>query len=252
MSTAILTTESPNSMFSKWTNTIKQLLFKKKDLKHYADCIIRNQDGDILLLQRSYQDDFEPGKWCLPGGKIEPGEVPEYAAARELLEETNLQTPLSLIQGVERTDSVTIYFEGWVHTNDFTILDNDEHYRCAWVKVEDIAKYDLLLDLKDILMNKIGIPIYSTKLMQLDIADANDLFKRNELVEKSFDADQMSVKDYFECKTIIKSHLHDLMKAAEEQEVTHPSGKDYKALIKRLDERQDPDGIRNDKSQEDE
>lgn len=198
---------------------LKQLLFKKKGLVHYADCIIRNEEGEILLLQRSYNDDFEPGKWCLPGGKIEPGEVPEYAAARELLEETNLQTPLSLVQAVERPDSISIYFEGYVHTNEFTILDNDEHYRCAWVKVQDIAGYDLLLDLKDVLMNKIGIPIYSTKLMQLDIVDVNDLFKRNELVEKSFNSDQMNTEDYFKCKDIIKSHLDEIILAADNQQV---------------------------------
>lgn len=247
MSKAILPQgEQPMSTFDKFANTIKQLLFKKKGLTHYADCIVRNENGEILLLQRSYQDDFQPGKWCLPGGKIEAGEVPEYAAARELLEETNLQTPLSLIQAVERPDSVSIYFEGYVHTSDFTILDNDEHYRCAWVKVEDIASYDLILDLKDILMNKIGIPIYSTKLMQLDIVDANDLFKRNELVEKSFDADQMNTQQYFECKNIIKSHLDEIIKAAADQQVSHPSGKDYKKLLERVKQRRDPEGIEED------
>ncbi|CAG8678993.1 1241_t:CDS:2, partial [Ambispora gerdemannii] len=29
-------------------------------------------------------------KWCLPEGKIEPGETPETAAKREVYEETNL------------------------------------------------------------------------------------------------------------------------------------------------------------------
>lgn len=204
-------------MFNSFLNTIKQVLHLKKGIQHYADCIIRNEKGEILLLQRSGNDDFQPNKWCLPGGKIERGEVPEYAAARELLEETNLQTPLQFIQAVERTDSVSCYFEGYVLSSDYTILDNEEHFRCQWVAVEDIASYDLILDLKDILMNKIGIPIYSTKLMQLEILDANDLFKRNELVEKSFDADQMTTKDYFECKNIIKSHLDMIVEAAQEQ-----------------------------------
>jgi 8-oxo-dGTP pyrophosphatase MutT (NUDIX family) len=47
---------------------------KQAGKKNYADCIVRNEHGEILLLQRSYQDDFMPGKWCLPGGKIEQDE----------------------------------------------------------------------------------------------------------------------------------------------------------------------------------
>lgn len=199
-------------MFKRAKDIIKQTLHLKKDLQHYADCIIRNENGDLLLLRRSYQDDFEGGKWCLPGGKIEAGEVPEYAAARELFEETGLQTELEFIQAVERKDSISLYFQGYIHSSEFfPILDNEEHYAVEWVPINRIAKYDLLLDLKDILMNKIKLPIYSTKLMQLDIYDANDLFKRIEYVEKSFDNEEMSVEEYFHCKETIQRHLNKII-----------------------------------------
>lgn len=204
-------------MFDKIKNTLIQLLSKKKGLQHYADCIIRNEKGEVLLLQRSYNDDFEPGKWCLPGGKIEPGEAPEYGAARELLEETHLQTVLNFLQVVERPDSVTCYFEGFVHSQTYTILDNEEHFKIEWVPVDKIAQYDLLLDLKNILVDKIGLPIYSTKLMELQIFDANDLFKRNELVEKSFDNEEMTTADYFSCKKIINNHLSQIVKVGFEK-----------------------------------
>lgn len=230
-------------MFKETLDKIAQLLHLKKGIQHYADCIIRNEKGQILLLQRSSNDTFEPSKWCLPGGKIEKGEVPEYAAARELLEETHLQAPLTFIQGIERPGSITLYFEGYVTSADILILDNEEHFRLQWVEVQQIAQYDLILDLKDILMNKIGLPIYSTKLMQLEVQDANDLFKRNELVEKSFDQDQMSVLHYFQCKDIIELHLDEIVKAAQEQGIVHSSSKDYSKLIEKLKQRRDPEEI---------
>ncbi len=54
-----------------------------------AAAIIR-RDGYILLVQRP--DDAEMGGlWEFPGGKIEPGETPEAALARELGEELGIQ-----------------------------------------------------------------------------------------------------------------------------------------------------------------
>ena len=43
--------------------------------------------SDVLVGRRR---DGDP-PWTFPGGKIEPGEVPENAAVRETLEETGLQ-----------------------------------------------------------------------------------------------------------------------------------------------------------------
>jgi 8-oxo-dGTP pyrophosphatase MutT (NUDIX family) len=54
--------------------------------KQSAVCLVRNGDGRVLCVwNRRY------GFWTLPGGKVEAGETPEAAAARELLEETNLK-----------------------------------------------------------------------------------------------------------------------------------------------------------------
>jgi 8-oxo-dGTP pyrophosphatase MutT (NUDIX family) len=41
------------------------------------------QGKKIFLIQRS-----DDGTWCPPGGKLEPGELAEAAARREVLEET--------------------------------------------------------------------------------------------------------------------------------------------------------------------
>ena len=59
--------------------------------------LICPQNDSILLVKRA----AGPGKglWGLPGGFIEKGESPETGAARELLEETNLQGSVKQILG---------------------------------------------------------------------------------------------------------------------------------------------------------
>ncbi|MFJ2362496.1 NUDIX hydrolase [Pseudomonas sp. NPDC087697] len=46
--------------------------------------VICADNGQILFVRK------EKSKWTLPGGKVEPGETPAAAAARELREETGL------------------------------------------------------------------------------------------------------------------------------------------------------------------
>lgn len=51
-----------------------------------AVVIVSRDDGRVLALTRG--GDF--ADWHLPGGKVEPGEAPVEAAARELMEETGV------------------------------------------------------------------------------------------------------------------------------------------------------------------
>lgn len=48
------------------------------------------QDGRILLVPH-YDTDAGPIQWCVPGGRLEPGESLEHAAKREFEEETGLR-----------------------------------------------------------------------------------------------------------------------------------------------------------------
>lgn len=58
---------------------------RTKDLIGIASVAVFDRDGRILMGKRS-----DTGKWTMPGGHLEPGEVPELGAMREMMEEAGL------------------------------------------------------------------------------------------------------------------------------------------------------------------
>ena len=55
-----------------------------------AICLVE-RDGKILITRRVDSEPLWDKKWEFPGGKIDFGETPEQAVAREVLEETRLE-----------------------------------------------------------------------------------------------------------------------------------------------------------------
>jgi ADP-ribose pyrophosphatase YjhB (NUDIX family) len=53
-----------------------------------AGAVIRDEVGRLLLIKRGHAPAL--GTWTLPGGRLEAGEMPAEAAAREVHEETSL------------------------------------------------------------------------------------------------------------------------------------------------------------------
>lgn len=59
--------------------------------------LVRDAAGRLLLIQRGH--DPHRGRWTLPGGRIEPGEAPEEAVVREVIEETGLDVRVGAVVG---------------------------------------------------------------------------------------------------------------------------------------------------------
>ena len=99
-------------------------------------------DDKILLMRR------KDGFWGLPGGKIEPGETAEEAAAREAEEETG-RRPLELRQWTRRIKD-GVDFTTFLSRIDETFEPryNDEHDAHEWAPV---------LDYVDTSMQKLGL-----------------------------------------------------------------------------------------------
>jgi 8-oxo-dGTP pyrophosphatase MutT (NUDIX family) len=103
--------------------------------------VYAERDGQILLLERAAGGALA-GQWFLPGGAADPGELPEAAARRELLEESGLQIDGELeLVGVYPIfvyghDCLQISYRGRVLDGDIVI--SHEHVGAQWVDAADM------------------------------------------------------------------------------------------------------------------
>jgi ADP-ribose pyrophosphatase YjhB (NUDIX family) len=99
-----------------------------------AGAVIRDGDGRLLLVQRGSAP--SAGLWSVPGGRIEAGETPEQAAAREVREETGLQVEVrQLLASVRVGDYLVHDFAADVTGGDLRAGDDASDVR--WCSLEE-------------------------------------------------------------------------------------------------------------------
>jgi 8-oxo-dGTP pyrophosphatase MutT (NUDIX family) len=92
-----------------------QRIGKLGELLLGCSAVIFDQDRHKVLLTRRTDN----GQWCLPGGRMEPGESAAEACAREIWEETGLQVEIRKLLGVYSSpDRLIEYADG----NRFQVL----------------------------------------------------------------------------------------------------------------------------------
>src|SRR5579863_100232 len=119
---------------------------RKSELRVVAALILR--DSKVLVCQRR-RDDSHGLQWEFPGGKVEPGEIPQEALARELREELGVEATIGreLFRTRHRyretqPEIEVIFFQA--NVDRAAPLQNLVFERFEWADPTALPKYDFL------------------------------------------------------------------------------------------------------------
>lgn len=126
----------------------------------YADTILINDRNEILFLIRNKNDEFEPGKYCLPGGHVEDNENFKAAAIRELFEETGIELSVSDVVpcGKYLDSKANIHYFTAKYNGNPVVLEEREQMQYEWVPFDKVGEKPLIMNLKQNLEEVIEIP----------------------------------------------------------------------------------------------
>src|SRR5262245_45730378 len=120
-------------------------------LKIGTSAVILDAAGNKVLLTRRTDN----GRWCLPGGALDPGESLEECCVREVWEETGLQVRVVRLIGIYSTPHrVTYYADGqqWqivaahflAAVTGGTLGISNETTEAGFFSPADMAKMDII------------------------------------------------------------------------------------------------------------
>jgi 8-oxo-dGTP pyrophosphatase MutT (NUDIX family) len=114
-----------------------------------AVAVIVNNDNKFLLLKRSKESDWMPGKWSLVGGMIEKGENPQQAVEREINEETGLEIEkfVKTFSIQRKPDSIEHIFACRYKGDPTDIVLNNENTNYGWYDVSEMEFLDIVPNL---------------------------------------------------------------------------------------------------------
>ena len=106
---------------------------------------IRNEDGQLLLIQRLTQP--EAGCWGLPGGKIDFGEEAKTATAREIAEELGIEIHVEVIACLTETIGgedgrhwVAPVYNAHILSGTPRVMEPAKHGGWGWFNLDDLPE----------------------------------------------------------------------------------------------------------------
>lgn len=177
--------------FIKKSVYINLLKAKNGGVVRYADVLLFDTEGRLLILQRAGEEGSATSQWCIPGGHVDPGESFKEAAIRELYEETGFdlsheQGELREVAEYKNSDCEIHYFMAHLTDASHTtvVVDAFEEVGSEWIEPSSIDDFDFIFDMKDNLKRILGLECDSEKFVMMLKALQNG--KISESVFKSF------------------------------------------------------------------
>jgi 8-oxo-dGTP diphosphatase len=122
-----------------------------KNNKFVSAHVVIIRDGKVLILRRSPTDEWMPGHYGLPGGKLNSGEETKQAVCRECMEEANIKiSPEDLIFLPKVSKEKQHAFFCTSKSFGEPKLDF-EHDDFVWVKPSELSNYKVVPDLPNII-----------------------------------------------------------------------------------------------------
>lgn len=124
-----------------------------------AVSLVLMSNRDILILRRSDKVRTNKGKWSVVSGEVE-SDNPLETAYNEILQETGItRNQLKLIRRGKplkvkpKPTSETTIYPHLFKTSTRTVTMNYEHIDYAWIRPEQVHRYDTVPKFQDLLKN---------------------------------------------------------------------------------------------------
>lgn len=127
-----------------------------------AVCVLVRKEDRILALRRSRHKDAAPGIWEALSGRMQPGEAPEAAAVREVMEESGLEVELDPrpLEAHATTRAgipmlILYYRARWIAGEVRISAEHEEH---AWLDAREFARRTPIPELSRAVAKELGTP----------------------------------------------------------------------------------------------
>lgn len=107
---------------------------------HVVAAVIVNPQQQQIFISRRADHLHQGGFWEFPGGKVEAGEMPESALARELFEELDIRVEIAepYMQVEHDYPDKQVFLDIW-QVNSFTgTARGKEGQECRWVSLQEL------------------------------------------------------------------------------------------------------------------
>lgn len=113
---------------------------------HVVAAALVDADGRVLVAQRP-EGKHMAGLWEFPGGKVDPGELPEYALIRELEEELGIETRTGCLTPggfvSHSYETFHIVMPLFICRNWLGDVEAREHAALKWVRPQELFQLDM-------------------------------------------------------------------------------------------------------------